>query len=122
MEEFDFIIKYTRSDAIRDKVIIPISDKMIREAGFKVPIAMTCTLFEKYIKTELPTQSEPGRIWDMLCILNVNAQMAGDSDTIYFEVIFLMNDEKEECVKLKAIIGPGDTPEPVLTVMLPDED
>jgi hypothetical protein len=27
-----------------------------------------------------------------------------------------------ETVQLRAVCGPGDTPEPVITIMLPDED
>jgi hypothetical protein len=27
-----------------------------------------------------------------------------------------------DLVTLKAVCGPGDTPEPVITIMLPDED
>ena len=29
---------------------------------------------------------------------------------------------KLETVQLKAVCGPGDTPEPCITIMLPDED
>lgn len=116
------IYRYTRKQAIEDGVLISIDEKMCREAGFKVPIAITSSAYYKYIESTVPGQSIEGRIWDMLCVLNVNAQMSGDSDTIHFEVIFLMEDEKEVLVKLKAVIGPGDTPEPVLTILLPGED
>jgi len=33
-----------------------------------------------------------------------------------------MEDEKQKYVDMKAIAGPGDEGEPVLTVMLPGED
>jgi hypothetical protein len=29
---------------------------------------------------------------------------------------------KHEEIELKAMCGPGDTPDPVITIMLPDED
>jgi hypothetical protein len=33
-----------------------------------------------------------------------------------------INRTKQETVTLKAICGPGDTAEPVITIMLPEED
>ena len=43
-------------------------------------------------------------------------------DTLMFEVIFLQTGAKQETVRLKAICGPGDEGEPVLTILCPDED
>ena len=39
-----------------------------------------------------------------------------------FEVLVRNDDQAPRPVTLKAICGPGDTPEPVLTIMLPEED
>ena len=39
-----------------------------------------------------------------------------------FSVIFLNAKKRHETVQLKAICGPGDDGEPVLTVLTPDED
>ena len=45
-----------------------------------------------------------------------------NGDTVIFRVL-VKNDEREpQEVTLKAICGPGDTPKPVMTVMLPNED
>ncbi|WP_423826669.1 DUF6573 family protein [Seleniivibrio woodruffii] len=30
--------------------------------------------------------------------------------------------DESKVIRLKCVLGPGDTPEPVFTVMLPDED
>jgi hypothetical protein len=44
-----------------------------------------------------------------------------EESIILFEVIFQMTEENRKH-KIKAIIGPGDTPEPVLTsYILPDD-
>ena len=40
-----------------------------------------------------------------------------------FDVLFQMgNTAKLTSVQLKSICGPGDSGEPVITIMLPDED
>ena len=57
----------------------------------------------------------------MLNVLRVEA-VKSKSSIINFQVIFLMEDEKQKYVDMKAIAGPGDEGEPVLTVMLPGED
>ena len=46
-----------------------------------------------------------------------------DSDVCMYE-LFVVNvkTSKHEKVKLKLHCGPGDTPEPVITIMLPGED
>ena len=44
------------------------------------------------------------------------------SDRILYEVLFLNEKQRHETVQLKAICGPGDEGEPVLTIMKPDED
>ncbi|MFH0980056.1 MAG: DUF6573 family protein [Planctomycetota bacterium] len=47
---------------------------------------------------------------------------AADADRLLFKVVFLQAPGRHETVRLKAICGPGDQAEPVLTLMLPDED
>jgi hypothetical protein len=38
------------------------------------------------------------------------------------EVLYVMEGRKMNKVKLKALCGPGDNGEPVITIMLPEED
>jgi hypothetical protein len=45
-----------------------------------------------------------------------------NSSLLYFHCLFLGYDEKHEEVKFKALCGPGDNLEPVITIMLPHED
>jgi hypothetical protein len=47
------------------------------------------------------------------------------SDIMYFDLYFLMSGNKEpeqKLVTLKAVCGPGDNGEPVITIMNPNED
>ncbi len=41
---------------------------------------------------------------------------------MYFKVSFLMASTHRQIVTLKAVAGFGDSGEPVITIMLPDED
>jgi hypothetical protein len=50
------------------------------------------------------------------------AKQAPKQDTLLFDLFVRSDNRSAKRVTLKAICGPGDTPEPVLTILLPDED
>lgn len=136
------IFSYTRAQAIEDGVLVdltgePSADaaKLVRQAGFKLPVAMTMTAFCETINagtTEtddgefvFPTgQSLAGRLWDVLMMLrHAIAKSGGNTDRVFFKVAVDANgDGGCQPVELWSLIGPGDTPEPVLTIMLLGED
>jgi len=121
----DMVVVYTRKQAIEDGVLVDVSNTAT-EAGFKVSVAVTESLFQNYLQPgkELESfgQSLEGRLWDLLFMLYMSSRNS-DSSTIHFKVLFLMDPKKTpEEVDLKAILGPGDQGEPVLTIMLPHED
>ncbi len=110
------IYRYSREDAIRDGVLVDITE-LAKESGFKFPTAITNTVYEKHLNSE-DEDVTTARIHDTLWMLYVAIkQEKNPSDRILFELYY-----GKELVKLKAIIGPGDTPAPVLTIMLPEED
>ena len=117
------IYVYTRAMAIADGVLVDIST-MAKEAGFKVPVAVTEALYKGWIEpdeySKRQGQSSSGRLWDVLMHLHF-ASKGATSDTIFVNVVFA-GKEGSKTVKIKAVIGPGDTPDPVLTIMLPYED
>ncbi len=87
-------------------------------------MALTAEVFGRYV--EVPDgvigQDEAGRLWDILWMLRLAARKGGD--TLLFQ-LHVRNDNKDRTpplVTLKAVCGPGDQGEPVITVMLPDED
>ena len=89
-------------------------------------MAITSTVWGKYVEVPegVSCQDERGRLWDILWMLRCNARRGGD--TLFFK-LYVRNHNRErltsrDLVTLKAICGPGDTPEPVITIMLPDED
>jgi len=123
-DEADVIYSYTRAQAIADGVLIDVTTTA-REAGVRFPAAVTSALWTRYIVPDeasaLHCQSIEGRLWDTLWLFRWAAKdFAGD--TLFFEVSFVMKGRKMSRVKLKAVCGPGDTPEPVITIMLPEED
>jgi hypothetical protein len=119
------ISSYSRAQAIEDGVLVDVSS-VAREAGIKFPVAMTRTVWGKYVEVPegVSCQDEPGRLWDIMWMLRCNARRGGD--TLFFK-LYVRNHNRERLdwgalVTLKAVCGPGDTPEPVITIMLPDED
>ena len=94
---------------------------------------MTIAAFAKTV-SELDTPLPPcqdisGRLWDVLTMFRLAAKRGGSE--IRFPVTVInwvcvggerINRTKRETVILKALCGPGDNGEPVITILLPDED
>ena len=135
--EEDIISRYTRADALQDGDLIAAPEDLARQAGISVPVALTRSAWHKYIEPsylpEMPDQDLTGRLWDLLWMLRMSANRSRGSSVIVFRVVFELLREKaratgiihhrcKETVELKAVCGPGDDGEPVITVMLPGED
>ncbi len=123
---FELISVYSRADALRDGVLVALSD-IAREAGFRIPIAATEAVFKGYLdpSPELIAegQSLQGRAWDLLQILRFAAAVYPDRSEIHFKVLFVLSPGcPPEPVALKALCHPGDEGSPVLTILLPQED
>jgi hypothetical protein len=68
-------------------------------------------------------QDLAGRVWDVFWMLLVAIRQAPAGDTVGFAVSVLTDGaHNRETVHLKSICGPGDDAEPVITIMLPNED
>jgi hypothetical protein len=125
-ENAEVIHRYTRADAIRDGVLIDVS-AAARETGFRFPVALTAAVWSKCVAVPpgVACQDEAGRLWDVLTMLRFAIRgQRGDGAEVRFAV-HVRNDVREgtpPLVRLKALCGPGDEGEPVVTVMLPEED
>lgn len=123
-EETDIVYAYSRAQAIADGVLVDVSDKA-REAGISFPVAITAGLWNGYIvpaeASSLHCQSITGRLWDTLWLFRCAAK-GFSGDTLFFDVAYAVTGRRVSTVKLKAVCGPGDTAEPVITIMLPNED
>ena len=131
----ELIFSYTRADALADGVLRDITE-MATEAGVKYHTACTATFWGELVKPsefarETMCNSEDGRLWDVLWMF-VNATKGriphksyrdGVSDVLEYEALFVMGDKPEAVLRtIKAVCGPGDNAEPVITFMLPHED
>jgi len=119
------ISTYTRAQAIEDGVLVDVS-AMAKEAGFRYPVAVTRAVYDEYVNPKpMPkTNDERGRLWDLLTILRIKCRTEA-SPCMEFSVLFKVMDgavARLRKVALKAIIDGGDDGEPVITVLLPDED
>jgi hypothetical protein len=123
-EDADLIHSYSRADAIRDGVLIDVSETA-KEAGFKFPVALTAAVWARCVEVPpgVVCQDEAGRLWDVLTMLRL-AIRGSDGDEVRFAV-HVRDDNRERTpplVRLKALCGPGDQGEPVIAVLMPDED
>ncbi len=123
-DQFELIYSYTRKQAIEDGVLVDVSSTA-KEAGINFPVALTSTVWEIYVvpseKIEDHGQSISGRLWDLLWIFRLRA-LKTNTSLMYFSCMMLNEKETLEEVKFKALCGPGDNGEPVITIMLPMED
>lgn len=117
------IYSYTRAEALADGVLVDAS-ALARDCGFRFPVALTSAAWADCVAVPLDVcgQDETGRLWDVLNCLAFAARQGKQADTVWFSVVVRTSDTHHETVKLKAVCGPGDEGEPVVTVMLPGED
>lgn len=120
---------YTRADAIADALLIDIS-VTAREAGFRIPVAMTARAWDNCVAwTETDsqmqtTQDEAGRLWDVVWLASRIARNARGQRRP-FQLYRVPRDGHATRPALTALhlhIGPGDAGEPVITILMPDED
>ena len=125
----DIVFTYTRKQAIKDGVLIDITDTA-KEIGFISCVAVTNIVWHGYIvsakEIEYFGRSAKGRIWDVISRLYFKILCSEATDVVHFKTVFMMPDERDiyrhETVELKAVVSAGDNGEPVLTIMLPEED
>lgn len=128
------VIRYTRQDALDDGVLVDVTE-MAKEAGVGIHTACTARLYHEIV---VPTpyaegmgNSVEGRLWDLIWMftcatrgmLEARKYRAGVCEVLEYPCLFVM-DGSPEAVEhtIKAMVGPGDEGEPVLTLMLPGED
>ncbi|EAR66222.1 hypothetical protein B14911_10822 [Bacillus sp. NRRL B-14911] len=121
--DFDYIHVFSREDAIKSGDLIDISEQGKRN-GVKFPIAVTRLVWEDVIVPDdaaiVRGESIKGRLMDVLFLFVLNAKKNGGS-CFYFSVAATKSGQSE-MFWLKAMIGPGDDPSPVITIMYPNED
>lgn len=131
-DDWPLIHTYTRAAALADGVLVDVSP-LAQEAGWRYPVAVTLAVWQ--LITTIPAgsgQDVTGRTWDVVYLAARAAQRApAGADTLQFSVI--LTTEKTDArgrrrldwqhlETLRAVVGPGDAGEPVVTIMLLSED
>ena len=115
----EVVYSYTRKQAIEDGVLVDLSAIETIKEHWKYPFACTATVWA-IIEAALKKDGQDLNgichdiSWMALIAVRTGRQDAGQ---IHFKVIIAGAKHA-----LKLHIGPGDTPAPVLTLMLPNED
>jgi len=125
------IYSYTRAQAIADGVLVDVSE-MAWEAGFKFPVALSraawedCVAWSDEDSARQIHQDQSGRLWDVLWMAWVKVRVSPKAGSVInYALLRIPRDGvATEAVKgeLKIILSNGDDGEPVLTIMLPNED
>jgi len=115
---------YSRAEALDDGVLVDVSGTA-RAAGIRFPVALTRTVWDAYVEPQgIAGQDVAGRLWDVLWMLRfaIRSGAAGRDRLLFTVRVRMRGRPLYRRVTLKALCGPGDDVEPVITVMLPDED
>jgi len=124
------VFTYTRAEALADGVLLDVSP-LAREAGFRIPVALTAGLWAAYGAPDKTPASDQGTVWGALWMLRCAAigilpaklDRHPHGETLWFQLELTPRGKTQpELVLLKAISGPGDVGEPVLTILLAHED
>ena len=122
---------YTRAQAIADGILVDVS-KTAREAGFKIPVAITRSVWDRLVA--LPDgyrgfQDESGRLWDVLWMAHYYAVRASNSDRV--RMCVLVRDIRKDLRDSHrpprrhhpiVAIGAGDDGGAAITIMFPEDD
>jgi hypothetical protein len=101
-----------------------------KEAGFKLPVAITEALENRLTITRADQglgQDYDGRLWDVLWLAAFTIKLADrGTDTLNFTVAQQETDAKSGGpqtteLHIRAVRGPGDDGEPVVTIGFPED-
>lgn len=88
------------------------------------PSAVGRSVWNAYV--EIPAgvvgQDQTGRLWDILWMLRCQIRRGADDSSLLFSLYVRNDNRPPRRVQLKALCGPADNGEPVITILLPDEN
>ena len=126
MSNDTIIYSYTREQAIEDGVLVDLmQDEMtaVCRQHYKFPIACTYEVFsimQKAVENENYCNDYAGILHDMLW-MSRSCGYKIDQSTVMFPVI-IAGAGRQRKFHFKLLVHPGDNMEPVITIMLPDQD
>lgn len=125
----EVISSYTRAQAIANGVLIDVSEAA-NQLGFRVPVAMTsaawgdCVEWSESDNCPPFHQDQASRLAEVLIAARAAARR-GQGARLPFQLFRVPRGGGSlwpRLVTLHIHIGPGDQGEPVITVLMPDED
>lgn len=118
------IYSYSRKQAIEDGVLIDLNAICPEECKiYKFPVACTSAVWaivDQAVKNKRHCNDLKGVVWDMLYMSTVMKRMVSPT-TAHFQVI-IKGAGRRSTFTFQIVCGPGDNAEPVMTIMLPEED
>lgn len=128
----NIISSYTRAQALNDGVLVAVPAEISREAGFRIPVAMTYPVFEDCVSWSADdcerkqlAQDQVARLWDLMAAARFAAYRDPERSELGFDVLRVPKSGKgirARRAQLLMKIHPRDQGEPVITIMRPDED
>jgi hypothetical protein len=120
----ELVFSYSRARAIEDGVLFDVSETA-RRIGLRYPTAMTASVWADYVRVPegVEGQDEAHRLWDILFMCCCDFLRPTDNGTeVLFQVLVRNDSHRATRVTLRAVISAGDELEPVITIMLLDEN
>jgi hypothetical protein len=124
----EIISSYSRAQAIEDGELVDVSTSAA-EAGIKYPTVVSRAVWSSVVVVpdhpKAAGESESGRLWDVVSMLATAIRGSGrnhEDDRIRFQVLATNSRGRKITHHLWAQCGPGDTVDPVITIMVDGED
>lgn len=109
-----------RRDAIDDGDLIEIT-RMGRDIGITFPLAVSARAAQSMVPfPNIPQETVTENLWDTLHAFRDKARMT-NAEEFEFQASLYQNG-LVPTITFKAAVSPGDDGEPVITIMMPDED
>ena len=122
---------YTRAEALADGVLVD-AGPLAKEAGFRWPVALTAAAWADSVawtaedSVRQVYQDLTGRLWDVLYLAAQTVRSGRvKGDRTLFRLYRVPRDRRSTqavLATLKLVVGPGDDGQPVVNILLPDED
>lgn len=121
---------YTKAQAIEDGLFVDVT-QVAKEAGFKFHTVVTQNVWERCVRVpeglQGQGQDEQGRLWDVLWMASTAARRAPRGEYLVTFKVSVVESQGPGGAPVRREhelwlhIGPGDTAEPVMTVMFPED-
>ena len=115
----EIISSYSRKQALEDGFLHEVPKNLCKEAGFVYPVAITnsiAVIIEETLKKNDVYDYE-GILWDILSVLKYAIRRSPGGDRVNFTVKI-----GRKNISMYSTVTGGDNGEPVITIMLPNED